>query len=41
MSGIRSTTPRSEDRQGGRTGSEFTALAKTIRDQGLLRRRYG
>ncbi len=41
MTGIRSTTPRSVDRQGSRNGSEFTALAKTIRDQGLLRRRYG
>lgn len=41
MDGFRSTTPRSEDRQRTRSGSEFTALAKTIRDQGLLRRRYG
>lgn len=40
MNGIRPTKTRSEDRQGSRTGSEFTALAKTIRAQGLLRRRY-
>ena len=41
MGGFRSTTPRSVDRRSGRAGSEFTALAKTIRDRGLLRRRYG
>jgi fatty acid desaturase len=41
MGGFRSTTPRSVDRRSGRAGSEFTGLAKTIRDRGLLRRRYG
>lgn len=41
MNGIRSTTPRSEERQGSRQPSEFTVLAKMIRDRGLLRRRYG
>lgn len=40
MDGIRSSTPRSADRRDSRVGSDFTALTKTIRDQGLLRRCY-
>jgi len=41
MDEFRKTTPRPLDRAGGRSGSDFTALAKIIREKGLLRRRYG
>lgn len=42
MNGVRSTTPAGANRaSGGRRRSEFAVLAKTIREQGLLRRRYG
>lgn len=42
MNDFRSTKPVTSAPQGGRKGaSEFTALAKTIRDRGFLRRRYG
>lgn len=42
MNEYRSTrTPRTSRPINGKGGSEFTTLAKTIREQGLLRRRYG
>ena len=40
MSGIRTTTPRSGARAAD-SGSDFTELARIIRERGLLRRRYG
>jgi fatty acid desaturase len=40
MGALRSTVPSTRPR-GGRTASEFTELAASIRQSGLLRRRYG
>ena len=40
MSDIRTTTPRAAH-AAPRGASEFTALARTVREHGLLRRRYG
>jgi len=41
MNGIRATGPPRRDATGEARQSDFTALAQTIRERGLLRRRYG